>query len=142
MNVYKKHELTALRSAIIAQTPFDDSTVCVSRRDCLLAYAFLRGIPYRIAESTAVPFRSTKERSLILALAILTVMPAPASPSLRTSAAKELAPAVQAWLELPEPTERREARLARLSAARVVQVAKLACDLERWAAWRAARVAS
>jgi hypothetical protein len=89
----------------------DKRAVGVDARHALLAYAYLRGIPYRIAEPTAGTPQGRTEESCRKELA-----------GEIACAAQQTPPAVvadiAAWLAVPEQTDRKARRLAAEQAGR------------------------
>lgn len=83
--------------------------VGVNARDALLAYAFLRGVPYRVVEPTASQAVRAYGQPAVVAGSVAGAIPA----NQRTP---EDGQQIAAWLLVPEIDERRAWREARMAA--------------------------
>ncbi len=92
----------------------------------LLAYAFARGVPYRVVEPTA------REKPSECGASVEAWRDAFASSiAFRTCAEADLAKEVRAWLEVPEAADRRARREAREASARAARAARRSADARR-----------
>lgn len=130
MKTYRKSELGELRTS--AKT-----------RAGHLAYAMLRGVPYRVVEPKTRELTAYQTRKLAVAVALTAMVDGPDVPSsaVDTSggsvAGNALRDEVLAWLAVPEAPERRTWREAREAASQVKrQAAREAHRAKNAAMWR------
>lgn len=103
----------------------------LNHRTMFLAYAYLRGKAYRVAEPTSV-FGTERERThlgwTVFAL-------------LSHHGVEVTYDQVREWMGTPEPTHRLERRLRRMAAGETLRMAKREANLQKIATLRAQKVA-
>lgn len=103
----------------------------LNHRTMFLAYAYLRGKAYRVAEPTAVFSTEHERRHLIWTVFAL----------LSYHGVEVTYDQVREWMEAPEPTHRLERRLRRMAAGETLRMAKREANLQKIATLRAQKVA-